>query len=49
VAELVTVNKGAIVMENAYHGISEAIDALSSYDLAAAAAAVRAHVDCARP
>jgi 4-aminobutyrate aminotransferase-like enzyme/Ser/Thr protein kinase RdoA (MazF antagonist) len=32
-AKLITGNKGAIVMENAYHGVSEAIDALSPYDL----------------
>jgi 4-aminobutyrate aminotransferase-like enzyme/Ser/Thr protein kinase RdoA (MazF antagonist) len=32
-AKLVTGNTGAIVMEAAYHGISESIDALSPYDL----------------
>jgi 4-aminobutyrate aminotransferase-like enzyme/Ser/Thr protein kinase RdoA (MazF antagonist) len=30
--KLVTGNSGAIVMESAYHGISESIDALSPYD-----------------
>ena len=33
-AKMMTGNKGAIVMEAAYHGISETIDALSPYDLA---------------
>ncbi len=32
-AKQMTGNRGAIVMEAAYHGISEAIDALSPYDL----------------
>jgi 4-aminobutyrate aminotransferase-like enzyme/Ser/Thr protein kinase RdoA (MazF antagonist) len=32
-AKQMTGNKGAIVMEAAYHGISESIDALSPYDL----------------
>jgi len=30
-AKLVTGNEGALIMENAYHGISESIDALSPY------------------
>ena len=32
-AKLITGNQGAIVMENAYHGVTEAIDSLSPYDL----------------